>query len=243
MPNPLVIDISHHQQSVDFPALFGAGTRAVILKATENTGYIDPTFKDRRIAADRVGMSVAAYHFMRPGNIAAQMTLFLNTVNPAPGERLILDYEDPKSNIAELEQAVNYLNQQVPGVEITVYGANGCLGAHLGGKKSPLLSAKTSLWVASYTTKPEPTMTDLKATWPVWSLWQYTDAAKVEGSLTPVDANRWNGNPDDLAKWFDNGDARQPSPPVPEQPAQAEYIQITVPKGQTIIVNGTKFTG
>lgn len=59
------LDLSHWNTSVDFVKLFAGGYRFVILKATEGTGYIDPTFETRWKQARDAGLIVGAYHFFR----------------------------------------------------------------------------------------------------------------------------------------------------------------------------------
>jgi len=239
MTNPIVVDISHWQPNVDFKAMKAAGTVGVILKATEGTTTVDKTFKERQKQAKDAGLCVATYHFLKKGSIAQQMQFYVKTVQPATGDRMVIDYEDGSLFISDLETAIDALRAAAPGVEVTVYGANGFLGYQLNGKKNDKL-ASCSLWVASYTTKSEPTMTDLKGTWPVWSLWQYTDKALIEGVPTGVDANRWNGSPDSLPGWFHKGDVAPT--PVPTPSTDPVTIEVTAPDGVEVkvLVNGKR---
>lgn len=66
-PQPYVlgVDLSHWNSSVDFKALKAGGYEFVILKATEQTGYTDPTFSSRWRQALDAGMIVGTYHFFR----------------------------------------------------------------------------------------------------------------------------------------------------------------------------------
>lgn len=246
MSNPIVIDISHWQNTPDFKKVKAGGTVGVILKATEGTGYVDPTYKARAADAKAAGLCVSTYHFLKKGSIAQQMQFYVKTVNPKVGERLVIDYEDSALVISDLELAISSLKAYAPGCEITVYGANGFLGAQLAGKKNTTLAA-CSLWVASYTSKPDPTMTDLKGTWPYWSLWQYTDKATVSGVSGGVDGNRWNGDAAYLPGWF-YADHKIPTPepePTPEpipSPDVIVKVDIVSPVGVTmeVTVNGKK---
>lgn len=240
MTNPVVIDISHHQADpVDFAKIKANGTIGVILKATEGTSYTDPTYAKRKAAALAAGLLVSAYHFLKAGSVAQQMQYFAKQAGAKPGERLVIDYEDSKLKLSDLETAVDALRAAAPGVEITIYGANGFLGAQLAGKKNDKL-ASCSLWVASYTTKSEPTMTDLKGTWPFWSLWQYSDKGAVVGINGPIDSNRWNGQETALVNWFKK-DAVVPQPqPVPTPATDPVTIEVTAPEGVPVkvLVNG-----
>jgi GH25 family lysozyme M1 (1,4-beta-N-acetylmuramidase) len=212
----------------------------VILKATEGTSYLDPTYIARNEAALQAGLVTAPYHFLKPGSIEAQMKWFLAKTQPEDGSRLVIDYEAEGLKIADLEAAVRFLRQNEPKVELTVYGANGFLGAQLGSTKNSLLAANTSLWVASYR-DDKPTITNLKPTWPVWSLWQYTDKAQADGVSSPVDGNRWNGNEEALKSWF-NANFREGASPVDVETPSTKGISMTVPKGTIVEVNGVAIT-
>lgn len=236
MSNPLVIDISHHQADpVDFAKIKANGTIGVILKATEGTSYTDPTYAKRRDAARAAGLGVSAYHFLKPGSIVQQMQYFAKQAGMGKGDRLVIDYEHAGLKLPDLETAVSALRDAAPGVEITIYGASGFLGAQLAGVKNEKLAA-CSLWVASYTTRSEPTMSGLKGTWPVWSLWQYTDKGDVVGIKGPIDSNRWNGGDLSLRGWFHLEDAAAPVPTPEPVEDTTVVVALTAPKNVTIKV-------
>src|ERR1041384_7094111 len=140
MSNALIIDISHHQPEPNWTALKAGGTIGVILKSTEGTTYVDPTFKKRQKAAKDAGFHVSTYHFLKSGNIEAQMDFYVKTVAPDEGDRLVIDYEDSKLKLTDLETAIKRLQKIAPKCEITVYGANGFLGAQLAGKINSTLA-------------------------------------------------------------------------------------------------------
>lgn len=210
----VVLDISHYQDTPDFDALAAEGIVAICFKATEGTSYVDDTFRDRYNAAVDAGLGVFTYHFLKHGSIEAQMAHYLETVDPDWGERVVIDFEDSSCTLDDLEQAVQILFDDDRNLQVTVYGANGFLGAKLDGDEN-LLLAMTSLWVASYTTASTPTMSSLSGTWSTWTLWQFTDCASVCG-FGPVDANRFNGSVEDCRSWV-GPVAEGPQPlPVPE---------------------------
>jgi lysozyme len=219
------VDLSHWQDTVDFEQLCMSGVAGVILKATEGTGYTDPTYRKRYDQAVAAGMTANSYHFFKAGNPIAQMDHYIAVVEPVIGERMVIDYEDPACTLYELKEAAQYLESL--GFQVTIYGANGFLGAQLAGKADPVL-ANYDLWVASYTTASEPTMTDLKGTWPEWALWQYTDKAIVEGVVGNVDGNRFNGTPEQFWEWM-LPVAETPSRPVPgPEIVEAPYVTIAL---------------
>lgn len=238
MPNPIVIDISHWQPEPDFKKVKSGGTVGVIFKATEGTKYTDPTFYPRRAAALSAGLSVSSYHFLKAGNIKAQMDYYLKVVEPSPGERLCIDHEE-KATLAELEQAVEYLWSN--GCRnITIYSGH-LIKSQLGTKISKTLAEKTSLWIAHYTTASKPTWPT--QVWPYWSLWQYTDKGAMAGINGDVDANKWNGDPAAIPGWF-NSDNVVTSPKPEPKPSDdvTVTVDIVAPEGVTLEVtlNGKK---
>lgn len=231
MPNPIVVDISHHNATPDWQKLKAGGTLGVILKATEGASYVDPTFQRRWAAAKDNGLLRSAYHFLRPGNMDEQMSRFIDVVNPSASERLCIDYEDPEVPFSDLERAAKYLLDA--GIQTTVYGSNILVNA-CKGKTSAILS-NTSLWQARYSSN-EPMVPSI---WPTWSLWQFTEKAKVSGINGAIDGNHWNGHPANLPAWFDSSLALPPAEPKPE-PDHALMIEMTVPAGIDIVINGQK---
>jgi len=92
-------DISHHQAGVDLDAYKKAGHTRIILKATEGTGYTDPTFAARWKKAGQIGLDRVAYHFQRAEFNGADEFDHLYAVVMAAGgltprDRLCLDVED-----------------------------------------------------------------------------------------------------------------------------------------------------
>jgi len=234
MPNPAIIDISHHNATPDWQALKAGGTMAVILKATEGASYVDPTFQSRWAAAKDNGLLRSAYHFLRPGDVNAQMARFVDVVQPSATERLVIDYEDADVSFADLERAAKYLLDE--GLQTTIYGSNVLVDA-CKGKTSTILS-RTSLWQARYSSNEPKVPTNI---WKTWSLWQFTDKAKVSGIKGAVDGNNWNGHPANLPAWFDSSLAVLPSEPYPEpEPIKLVTIDVTVPEGVLVSfsVNG-----
>ncbi|HSX58886.1 MAG TPA: glycoside hydrolase family 25 protein [Tahibacter sp.] len=201
-----VVDLSHHNASVDFSALAAAGVAGVIHKATQGAGYVDPTYAQRQAQARAAGLRWGAYHFGDGSDATVQAQHFLATANAAPGDLLALDIEQntqgASMTLAQAEAFVQAVHQQTgrwPGV----YG-----GSYL---KQLLGSATTSvlgncwLWISEYANQPA-----IAALWPSWTLWQYTD-----GSVGPnphsvpgvgnCDRDMFNGDLATLQRWWAGG--------------------------------------
>jgi spore coat assembly protein SafA len=144
-------DTSHYQSSGTFEQSI-RGSQWSAIKATEGTGYVDPTFRarwnelGRKIDAGQMTLRVA-YQFMRPGNGTAQAQHFLNTLGihgklPA-GTRLALDWEaDALHDPGALHDAANYIHN-VTGVWPLIYtSASQVSRARAAAPQAPIWEAK-----------------------------------------------------------------------------------------------------
>jgi lysozyme len=80
--NPLVVDLSHHNDVTDFGKVKASAIAGIIHKATEATGFIDNMYAVRRGHAVNAGLLWGAYHFLRPVSIPAQVDFFLKIAAP-----------------------------------------------------------------------------------------------------------------------------------------------------------------
>jgi lysozyme len=226
----VVVDMSHYQPNpIDWNALLAGGVIGVIHKATEGSSYVDDTLFERAGAAMRAGLKWSTYHFMRPGNIGAQMDHYLRTVDPVVGERMCLDHEDAGVSLSDLKEAVSYLLDDERKLQVTIYSGH-VIKEQLGDNYDEFLAANTSLWIAHYTTASQPNWP--KSTWPQWTLWQFTDQAHVAGIDGNVDGDRFNGSNEQCLVWFGPaGSEPAPEPEVPE-------VNITTTGDVKITVNG-----
>lgn len=212
-----IIDLSHHNAAPNWGKAKAYGLIGVILKATEGTGYEDNTFQQRRANASASGLIVASYHFLKPGQIQAQVQNYLDAVRPVRGERMVIDYEDPRCTIDDLHAFIIELRRTKLDLQITVYAGH-LLKEHLGGAFDPLL-ASTSLWISHYTAKSGPTMGGLSPTWPHWTLWQYSDGMEggqprqMPGFTGAFDCNVFNGSDEACRLWLSPAKEPVVSPP------------------------------
>src|SRR5437867_4109626 len=101
-----VIDLSHHNNAVDFRRVKAAGIVGVIHKATQGVGHVDPSYAASRSGARAAGLLWGAYHFGTGGDGVEQADHFLDAVDPAPDTLLALDFEvDPQGPSMTLDQA------------------------------------------------------------------------------------------------------------------------------------------
>lgn len=235
----MVVDLSHYQAEPDFSAVLAGGVVGLIFKATQGTSYVDDTYKDREKKAIAAGLKTSTYHFFETGNVEKQMDHYLATVQPPTGARVCIDHEPNSNGVSpsrsELEQAVSYLFTKRPDLQVTIYSGH-LIKDQLGSARSDIL-AKTSLWLAQYTTG---TPSWPKGTWPTWSLWQFTDSAKVAGFKAPVDGNTFNGSAENLRKWFGPASTVDPAPSPSPAPAEGVVdidLVVSAPVGVKVVVS------
>lgn len=173
MPTPFVIDLSHHNGDVDFGKVRAAGVVGVIHKATQGTGYVDPTYAQRKSAALSAGLLWGAYHFATGASVDAQVSNFLNATKPDGSFVLVMDFEENEgdpTNSVSLAQGKSFLSavQQNSGQRPVVY--TGSYLYNLIGKSPDADLAPYRVWWARYSADPQ-----LHPTWSNYWLWQYTD--------------------------------------------------------------------
>lgn len=224
----ICVDLSHYQAGFNFQSFKNGGGLGVILKATENTSIKDhsyPTFRAQALAA---GLAVASYHFLHSGDIEAQAEFFLSAVNPRQSERVVADHEKPAGESApSLDDLIAFLQaiqSARPDLQLTVYSGN-LIKEQLGSTRNAWLAENTSLWLAQYTAG-QPSWPS--ATWPAWSLWQYTDGGAVPGFGDPLDCDRFNGSGENFLKWIGPPSLAASVTPKPIPRAEGVKIAMTI---------------
>lgn len=239
--HPKCIDISHHQDFPDFAEVKAAGVIALIHKATEGSSYVDPNRARNCYNATAAGIKCCTYHWLSPGsNPRSQMEFFLRTVDPVPGERMVIDYEEDGCTLSQLKEAVQALLDDPRELQITIYSGH-LLKEQLNGTHDAFLADNTDLWLAQYTSG---TPTWSTGTYPQWTLWQYSESGTVDGITgSLVDLDRFDGSDAELLQWISPA-GKQPAP-KPEPEAAAVYIALntTGPVSINLSVNGEVIYG
>src|SRR5579863_9805862 len=88
-----VIDVSHHNGAIDWPAVAGAGIALAFIKATQGAGFVDPAFARNRSAAQSAGILVVPYHFLDISDPDQQAEQFLAATDLMAGQPAMLDWE------------------------------------------------------------------------------------------------------------------------------------------------------
>jgi lysozyme len=237
---PVCIDISHHQGYPDFDEVARAGVLGVIHKATEGTSFVDQARAENCSNAIASGLAVATYHWLSPGSSpTAQMEFYLSVVDPAEGERVIIDYEEDGCTLPMLKDAVQALLDYGHGLQISVYSGH-LLKEQLNGDCDDFLAANTDLWLAQYTSG---TPSWSEGTYPQWTLWQYSETGEISGiDDSYVDLNHFNGDNEAFLQWISPAGSK---PPKPEPPPSTELVNVAVSAPDTVdvrvSVNGTNY--
>ncbi|KAL7930773.1 glycoside hydrolase family 25 protein [Trichoderma chlorosporum] len=198
-------DISNYQPTVDFAGAYSDGARFVIIKATEGTTYIDPTFSDHYTKATNAGFIRGGYHFAHPDTSsgAAQAKYFLahgggwsSDGITLPG-MLDLEYAPSGDSCYGLTASamVSWINDflntyhsatgQYPMIYTSTSWWQLCTGnSGSFGSKSPLVVAR---YASSVGTLPNG--------WSYYTIWQNSDASPWGG-----DSDTFNGDLSQLQK-------------------------------------------
>src|SRR5215210_856039 len=88
-----IIDVSHHNGAIDWPAAAGAGIALAFVKATQGTRFVDPKFRRNRCDAERAGVLVVPYHFLDTADPGRQAEHFLAATGLGDGQPAMVDWE------------------------------------------------------------------------------------------------------------------------------------------------------
>jgi len=168
----VVVDISHHNGNVDLGKAQAAGIVGVIHKATQGTSMVDNMYDQNRQKAVAAGLLWGAYHFGTQADGAAQADFFLSKANADDQTLLVLDFEPNGNATMTLNQARAFILRikEVTGRFPGLYSGS-LIKEQLGNQLPHPLFAQCFLWLAQY----GPAPTHIPATWPAWTMWQYTD--------------------------------------------------------------------
>lgn len=202
------IDISSFQKGINL-----SGWHAVCAKASEGTGWSDPTFSDNRTHAATVGAFFFGYHFLHAGNGAAQADHYFGCAGKTP---CMIDLEPTTGSNPSLADAEAFCDRlRSHGTPCNMLYLPRWYWGNLG---SPGLAGMTTrhlnLVSSAYTAYNDngPGWTPYGGMVP--EVWQYTSTMRT-GGFAQVDANAFKGSFAQLAAMV-TGSAPPPGPgPVP----------------------------
>lgn len=198
------IDLSHHQDIIDWDILTREDLSFAIIKATEGGDHKDTQFERNWERAGDIGLVRGAYHFFtfcKPG--LEQALNFIQTV-PVEKDTLppAIDLEfsgncQARPSKEELQHELNVFAKlieqrygQIPIVYTTKVSYNVFLaGADLG----------YPIWIRDIYTKPD--LPDGSK----WDFWQFTNRGRIHGIDGFVDLNVYNGNKEEFQNFVSSG--------------------------------------
>ena len=200
----LGMDVSSHQQNVDWASAYAAGSRFAYVKATEGGYYTNPYFGQQYNGSAQVGMVRGAYHFANPrtSSGADQARYFVQNGGAwtADGQTLpgLLDIEfnpypaygntcynmTPAQLTAWTRDFVDTY-RSLTGRDPMVYTATSWWSHCVGSQQFGTLP----LHLASYST----VVGAIPAGWSGYDIWQFTDSGPFVG-----DSNFFPGTVNDL---------------------------------------------
>jgi lysozyme len=221
-----VIDISHHNGTLDLSVAQNAGIVGIIQKATQGTTFADPTYQANYGQAQRLGLLWGAYHFGNGDDGVTQAEFLLKTVQPAATTLLVLDFESNKAGSSmSLQDARDFVThiKLVTGIWPGLYGGS-YLKEQLGSQADPTLQ-NCWLWLAQY----GPTAV-LPPGWANWTLWQYLDGHLVPDpnpiiGISPCDRDYYVGSLADLQANWVTGTLAGSSPLSPSPSSLASVVK------------------
>src|SRR4051812_33196617 len=192
------IDVSHFQQEIDWQQVRRAGIAFAFIKASEGINVVDPMFDHNWHGAKAAQILRGAYHFFRPQlDAEAQAHLFLERIQNDAGELPpVLDVEvltnvAPDLVIRSAQRWMEIVNSAL-GHKAILYTGSAFWRTTL--KNSTELS-DYPLWIAHYTSGPNPLV---PSAWPKWTFWQFSQQGKVAGITGNVDLDVFNGTAAEL---------------------------------------------
>ncbi len=179
------VDLSHYDGAVDFKQLQAAGIDFVFLKATQGTGYVDPTYQSHITAVKATSLLHGAYHFFEPkSDPESQANHFISQVKNS-GNTLppVLDIEITQDQSADaIKAGVKVwleLVEEALGCKPMLYSYGDFWQENLGAEFNDY-----AFWLADYASQPT-----VPKGLENWRLWQYSDKGQVPGVEHSVDMN------------------------------------------------------
>jgi GH25 family lysozyme M1 (1,4-beta-N-acetylmuramidase) len=200
----LGIDISHHNELLDWAAIKTSGVSFVFIKISEGVGTPDNKAKEHANNAIKFGLRIGYYHFCRPdkrngesvisdATAEAEEALQVIAGLQKPDLPLVLDLEDQKMWDAPLGKQDYFLWVTTFLKRIKEMASTDCIlysrKEYLDRKLPPDHNlGKYKIWVSYYPSKPDANNVLCPIGWKDWAIWQYTEKGII-GNSNNIDIN------------------------------------------------------
>jgi len=191
------IDVSHHQNKINWNRLKDQKIDFAFIKATEGSNYKDQNFKQNWQGAQSAGILTGAYHFFSFDSPASsQADNFINTTGALYGSLVpVADvefYADKEKNppgkesvVAQLKEFLELLEKEY-GRKPIIYTTYKVYKKYIKGSFN-----KYPLWIRNVYYPPS----DIKNG---WQFWQYSDTGSLQGVKGDVDLDVFYGTKKEL---------------------------------------------
>ena len=227
-----VVDVASHQAGIVTGAL---DCDAVICKATEGTGYVNPYCDEHYQSAKAAGKLLGVYHYASGGNPEAEAEFFINNVQGYLHEAiLVLDWESgnnaawgDSSWVARFCAHVVALTGINPMIYVQRSAANQCVGL-----------GDYGIWLAEYPDYAPRGWGDYVE--PNYSgdyaMHQFTSSGAISGWSGPLDLSLFFGDENAWRAYAGATGQPVPTPQVQsyEQPVQTSGTTYIVQAGDTL---------
>lgn len=192
------IDVSHHQDLIDWSQVAASGQRFAIAKATEGRSFVDPMYTTNKLGAEANGIVFGAYHFAQPDDFPGDAILeadhFVDTAQLVPGNLIpVLDIERTgglsQAEVTEWILAwLGRVTERLGGVRPMVYTSPNGWDNRTGDTTAVAAAGYTVLWVAHWDTD-EPRLPAEDWGGNGWTFWQYDNCGSIPGIEGCVDVD------------------------------------------------------
>jgi len=191
------IDVSHHQDVIDWVQVAASGQRFAIAKATEGRNFIDPNYATNKAGAMANGIVFTAYHFARPDDTPSDAVIeadhFVDVAQLEPGNLIpVLDIERT-GGLTQAEVTtwiLTWLGRVTErlGVRPMIYTSPSGWANRTGDTTAVAEAGYTVLWVAHWgVSEPRLPANDWNGNG--WTFWQYDNCGSVAGIEGCVDVD------------------------------------------------------
>jgi GH25 family lysozyme M1 (1,4-beta-N-acetylmuramidase) len=195
------IDVSHWQGTIDWQKVAASGKRFAIMKATQDTDFVDDKYAINRSRAAAAGVVTTAYHFAapdtRPNDAISEADHFVNTAKLAAGDivpALDLEQSGGLTTTQLTAWTKAFLDRVKSRLDVTpmVYTSPAFWRKYLADTTTIADSGYKILWIAHWGVSA-PTVAAKNWGGQGWTFWQYSNCGNVPGISGCVDLDRFNG--------------------------------------------------
>lgn len=188
------VDVSHHNEYVDWQMLRENDIFFAYMKSTEGSTHIDREYAVNYSLAKEVGMKIGTYHFYTFGeNGREQAYHFISNSNIESGDLIpAIDVEHSRSNrVAKTDVAYSKLIDELKILEETIAEYYGVKPIIYTNKECFKLYIKDNfpdnpLWICDLFSEPSNEYSH-------WDIWQFSHTGNLTGVFGDIDLNFYRG--------------------------------------------------